>query len=491
MKAKSVNKISIKGNLILNLLRVFSTALASIFIMPYINRTLGAGYVGKIEYVYVILFYFILFSGLGIPTYGIREVSKCREDEKKLYNLVLELLIILFITTIISYIILFGIIIHIPFFSSYKNLIFIMSGMILLNNISAEWYFQGVENQKFITVRNLIVKLIVFCLIFLLIKKESDYELYAFLLVVLWFGANIIGFIFIINKLFYHTFSFKELNIKRHYKPILTVFLTTVSVSVYLELPKFFIGSIAGDKYVGYYLTANSLVRSVIVVISVLGSVMLPRLSYLFLNDKVKYEVYLNKTFGFMMLLAIPCSVYFFIFSDNIILLMGGRQFLEASITIKILSPLCILVSFAYFFGLLVLYPQGKEKIYTKATVISAIFSIVFYILVIKYFKHNGAAAVVVISELFAVIYMGYYIRKYKIAENYFQKDSMKIIFVNIFMLVVFYFLNKFWGSSELSSWITLSILFGLAFGTLLFLVKEKNTLEIYHLVLNKLSFKK
>jgi O-antigen/teichoic acid export membrane protein len=74
--------------------------------MPYINRTLGAGYVGKVEYVYVILFYFILFSGLGIPTYGIREVSKCREDEKKLCNLVLELLMILFITTIISYLIL-------------------------------------------------------------------------------------------------------------------------------------------------------------------------------------------------------------------------------------------------------------------------------------------------------------------------------------------------------------------------------------------------
>lgn len=490
MKAKSVNKISIKGNLILNLLRVFSTALASIFMMPYINRTLGAGYVGKVEYVYVILFYFILFSGLGIPTYGIREVSKCREDEKKLCNLVLELLLILFITTVVSYLILFGVIINIPFFSSYRNLIFIMSGMILLNNISAEWYFQGIENQKFITVRNVIVKFIVFGLIFLLIKQESDYELYAFLLVVLWFGANIIGFAVIVNKLRHHTFSFKELNLKRHLRPVLTVFMITVSVSIYLEMPKFFIGSIAGDKYVGYYLTANSLVRSVITIISVLGSVMLPRLSFLFLNDKTKYEVYLKKTFGFMMLFAIPCSVYFFIFSDNIILLMGGEQFLEASTTIKILSPLCIIVSFAYFFGLLILYPQGMEKIYTRATVISALLSMFFYFLMIKYFQHNGAATVVVVSEFFTVIYMGYYIYKNKIAENYFQKDFLKIIYINIFILVVFYFLNKFLDSQDFLSWAIFSVVFCLVFFGLLFITKEKNTLEIYQLVLHKIGFK-
>jgi O-antigen/teichoic acid export membrane protein len=401
-------------------------------------------------------------------------VSKCREDEKKLCNLVLELLMILFITTIISYLILFGVIINIPFFSSYRSLIFIMSGMILLNNISAEWYFQGIENQKFITVRNVIVKFIVFGLIFLLVKQKSDYELYAFLLVVLWFGANIIGFAVIVNKLRHHTFSFKELNLKRHLRPVLAVFMITVSVSIYLEMPKFFIGSIVGDKYVGYYLAANSLVRSVITVISVLGSVMLPRLSFLFLNDKMKYEVYVKKTFGFMMLFAIPCSVYFFIFSDNIILLMGGKQFLEASTTIKILSPLCIIVSLAYFFGLLILYPRGMEKIYTRATVISAILSMFLYFIMIKYFQHNGAATVVVISELFVVIYMGYYIHKNKISENYFQNDFIKIIFVNIFMLIAFYYLNKFWGSLEFSSWITFSILFCLAFGTLLFIVKEK-----------------
>ncbi|WP_367269838.1 flippase [uncultured Chryseobacterium sp.] len=487
MQVKNINKISIKGNLILNFLRVFSTAFITVFTMPYINRILGAGYVGKVEYVYIILYYFILFSSLGIPLYGIREVSKCREDDKKLNSLVVELMAILFVTTIISYLILFGFIIFIPFFEPYKNLIFIMSGMVFLNNIGAEWYFQGIENQKFITVRNIAVKLIVFALFFILIKEQKDYKIYAFLVVMLWSGANIIGFIYIINRILQYKVSFKDLDIKRHYKPVVTIFVTTVSTSIYLQLANFFIGSISGDKYVAYYLTANSLVRSVIIFISVVGSVMLPRLSYLFINDKEKYKMFIGKTFSLMMLVAVPCTVYFFIFSDNIILLMGGEKFLEASITLKILSPLCIIVGFAYFFGLLILYPQGKEKVYTLATVVSALFSIIGYLFVIRYYQHNGAAAVVVLSELMAALYMGYYISKHKIVENYFEKNFIRVIFINIFLFILFFFLKNTVVLLEFYSWVIVSVVFCFLYGALLLIFKEKNTLDIYSNILNRI----
>ncbi|WP_426279031.1 flippase [Chryseobacterium sp. S-02] len=483
-------KISIKTNFLLNLARVLSTALITIFTMPYINRVLGAEYVGKIEYVFIIIYYFILFSALGIPIYGIREVSKCRDDPKKLYMLVLELMIILLITTIISYLIIFGVLIYIPFFIPYKTLIFILCGMIFLNSIGAEWYFQGLENQKFITIRNLIIKIIVFILLFLLIKKQSDYEKYAFLLVVLWYGANIVGFIFVGKKIYYnrHLISLKEVNLKRHYKPVLTVFITTVSLSIYLQLANFFIGTIAGDKYVGYYTTANALIRNVITFISVIGSVMLPRLSYLYVNDKIKYDEYLKKTFHFMMIMAVPCTVYFFIFSQNIILLMGGKQFLEATLTMKILSPLCVVVSFAYFFGLLVLYPQGLERIYTKATVVSAFFSIIAYFFVIKKFQHNGAAIIVVVSEFLSIFYMAYYIVKNKIIVNYLDVDFMKILFINIFIGIIIYILNDFLIPQNLVTWAILTAAFGLLYGILLIILKEKNTLEIYYQICDKLN---
>lgn len=481
MQPKEGKLVSIKLNFILNALRVFSTALITLFTMPYINRILQAENVGKVEYVYTIINYFVLFSSIGIPMYGIREVSKVRNDSKKLYTLVLELLVILSITTVICYLVIFGIVIHLGFLSSYRNLIMIMSFLVILNNIGAEWYFQGIENQKFITIRNVLVRFTVFGLIFILIKKSSDYEKYAILFVIMLFGANIINFILIVNKIISNKIKIKNLNLRRHIKPVFAIFVATISVNIYLQLDNFLIGIISGDRYVAYYTLANKLIRFVITFITIIGSVMLPRLSYLHLNDRVQYNELLKKGFSLMMLLAIPSTVYFFIFSQEIIMFMGGKEFMVANLTMKILSPLCVIVSFAYFFGFLILYPQGKEKIYTFATIASALLSVLLNYFAIKTFQQNGAAVVALLAECLAICIMFYFIRKENNFSEFFDKNFFKIIYVNLMVMVIVMTGKYFstFGSSNLE-WIILSLVFVLIYGIILLVLKEKNTNELF-----------
>ena len=175
MHVQKAVRPSIKTNFILNFLRVFSAAIVGMLTMPYINRVLGAEYLGKVEYVNTIINYFVLFSALGIPMYGIREVSKVRDDKEKLFKLVSELYTIPFLTTIISYLFIF-VLVNLSAFSDYRDLIIIMSSMVFLSNIGAEWYFQGIENQKFITIRYIIVRFIIFFLVFLWIKKSGRFK---------------------------------------------------------------------------------------------------------------------------------------------------------------------------------------------------------------------------------------------------------------------------------------------------------------------------
>jgi O-antigen/teichoic acid export membrane protein len=489
MQSKEGKLVSIKLNFILHALRVFSTALITLFTMPYINRILEAENVGKIEYIYTIINYFVLFSSIGIPMYGIREVSKVRNNPQKLYTLVSELLVILSVTTVISYLLIFGIVIHLGFLSSYKNLILIMSSLVILNNIGAEWYFQGIENQKFITIRTVLVRFTVFAFIFILIKEQSDYEKYAILFVIMLFGANIINFFLIIVKIISHKIQLKNLNLRRHLKPVLAIFVATVSVNIYLQLDNFLIGIISGDKYVAYYTLANKLIRFVITFITIIGSVMLPRLSYLHLHDRKQYSSLLKKGFSLMMLLAIPSSIYFFIFSGEIILFMGGEEFMVADITMKILSPLCIIVSFAYFFGFLILYPQGKEKIYTLATIISALLSIFLNYFAISSFQQNGAAVVAILAEGLAICIMYYFIQKESDFSEFFDRNFFKIISVNIivmcFVMAGKYFIT--FGNKNIE-WISLSLIFVLMYAIVLMLFKEKNTREILNIAVSKLT---
>lgn len=489
---KKGNKlVSIKLNFVLNALRVFSTALITIFTMPYLNRVLGAESIGKVEYIYTIINYFVLFSSLGIPMYGIREVSKVRSEPSKLYTLVLELLMILFVTTIISYLLIFGIIIRLDFLSSYKNLIYIMSFMVVLNNVGAEWYFQGIENQKFITIRNVLVRFTIFGLIFILVKNSSDYDIYAVLFIIMLFGANIINFVLIIQKIIANKIKFADTNFRRHLKPIFAIFAATVSVNIYLQLDNFLIGSISGDRYVAYYTLANKLIRYIISFITIIGAVVLPRLSYLYLNDKNEYEKLLKKSFDIMMLLAIPCSIYLFLFASDIIIFMGGKEFTVAILTMKILSPLCIIVSFAYFFGFLILYPQNKEKIYTIATIISAIVSILLNYFAITYFQHNGAAVVALLAEALAIIIMFFYIKKDNNLYVFLDSNFGKILICNIFVLLITLVLGHFIKFNKaIFCWMFLSLIFFSSYVLFLFFAKEKITIDILTQVKNKNFYK-
>lgn len=491
MKSGEGKLVSIKLNFVLHALRVFSTALITLFTMPYLNRVLEAENVGKVEYAYTIINYFVLFSSIGIPMYGIREVSKARNDSKKLYTLVSELMVILSVTTIASYILIFGIIIHLDFLSSYKNLLYIMSFLVILNNIGADWYFQGIENQKFITIRNVVVRSLIFGLLFILVKKKSDYEVYALLFVLMLFGANVINFIVILKRIISNKIKFQDLNLKKHLKPVFAIFVATISVNIYLQLDNFLIGSISGDRYVAYYGIANKLIRFVITFITIIGSVMLPRLSYLYHNDKVQYAALLKKGFHIMMLLAIPSTVYFLIFSKEIILFMGGKEFIVADLTMKILSPLCIIVSFAYFFGFLILYPQGKEKIYTFATIVSALLSVLLNYFAIKNFQQNGAAAVAILVESVAICIMFYYIRKENDFSEFFDKNFFNVVFVNGIVMVVVLAGKYLLENDSYFEWIAMSLLFVLTYATILVLIKEKNTLEILDQVKLKLGYRK
>ena len=93
---------SLKHNFTMYFIRTFFNLGFVIIIFPLVARKLGAENLGKVQYVEAVIAYFILFINLGIDTYGKREVALYRNDKEKLSKIVLDLLTILFITTILG-----------------------------------------------------------------------------------------------------------------------------------------------------------------------------------------------------------------------------------------------------------------------------------------------------------------------------------------------------------------------------------------------------
>ena len=473
----------LKSNFVYQSLRVISTACIGLIMMPYVNRTLGVQYLGKVEYANTLISYFLMFSALGIPLYGIREVAKLKGDKAQRSKLTFELLIILFFTSVLSYTILWATLFYWEGLQDYKSLIILLSSSILLTNMGAEWYFQGMENQRFITIRFLIIRCITLVLLFLLVRSSADYYWYALLLVLNSCGANLVNFVYLYRSLDrsqLKTIGYRDLT--KHWRPIFTIFVATISINIYLQLDILLLGTLVGDHYVGLYVAANRLLRFVITFITTIGVVLLPRLSSLYQNDKQNYEIYLKKGFDSILLLSVPSTIFIFIFAHEIIYYMAGADFQEAVITLKILSPLCIVVGMAYFFGYLFLYVQGKEKIYTHSVLVSAVVSIIANSFMIKNYYHNGAAIVAVMAEVLAVVQMLIAIKL--------QRNTRRLIDVNVYKLLManaVIFIGGYFGIQHMPFYILL-ILMLLAYSLLLWILKENTTRWIVYTIKMKIK---
>lgn len=425
----------LKVNYILNITRIILTTLTGLITFPYVNKTLGVIAVGRYEYANSIITYFLLFSSLGIPMYGIRQIARVRDDIIKRTKVVVELLLILLITTIISYGLFFILLRYSSNLSSYKEILLIISPIIFLNNAGLEWFFQGIEDQLYITVRFILIKIISLVLLFLFVKSEADLTIYTFIMTFSITGSNIFNFIYIKKFIKLSIIKFSELNIKSHLKGILTIFLAAISSSIYIQMDKTLLGYLAGDKYVGLYATSNKLINFAILFITTLGSIMLPRLSYLYESKQIEmYNHYLKKTLRYILFFSIPISITIYINSNLIINIMAGPEFYGSITPMKILSPLVIIIGLAYFLAFMVLYPQGKEKLYTIVVFISAIVSITLNLIFIPKYYQLAAAWVNLIVELLGVILMVFMTRKELNKIHFFSLNNASYFIGGILM---------------------------------------------------------
>lgn len=481
MKVKSV-----KLNFILNTTRIFLGAFFILVTTPYITRVLGAENLGKVDYVNSIIQYFILFTALGIPNYGIREIAKTRDNVFDRTKTVIELGIILIITTIIGYVVLFFLLNNVSGFKELKTLILIMSTWILFNNIGFEWFYQGIENQVYITIRFIIIRLIVLILMFLFVKNSKDYIIYGIILVLMNSGSNVLNLINIKKYLSFKNITLKKLDLKKHIKPVLIIFAASLSVSIYLQLDVVMLGNV-NDKIVAYYTVPNKLIRLVLVVITALGTVLVPRITNCLKNNDIEnYKKYVNYSIKYILMISIPSVVGIFLLADNIILIMAGEKFIESILTMRILVFILFIVGIAYFLGFQLLYPHGLEKYYTYSVTIAAVINFIFnYIMIPKYYQ-NGAAIGTIIAELTGVILMLYFTRNYLKEIEFYNLKNLKYFISSIIMGLIILFIKSLKLGNIFT--IIISIFLGsVIYFIVLFLLKEDIVIQGLKLLINKI----
>ena len=408
-----------------------------LIIGPYVTHLLNVDLYGSFNRVISELNVFIVIGSFGVYNYGIKEISKIRNDKAKVNDMFTNLFVISLITNLIVCIIY----LFYAFFTSsgIVLIIYLTSSVQFLANIFyMEFVNEALENYKFITEKTLIVRIIYLLCIFLFVKNENDIILYSIIYSGVVFVNNIISYLYIKKHI---KFNFKNLNLKRYLKPLLMIFLIGSVEILYFQLDKVMLGKLVSDVSV----SIPYMIMSMIITIpTAVVSVSIPRLSNILAEKgKKEYEDKLSSVFSYFMILILPVCFGVFALSDEIIYLYAGQKYLESAALLKVFSITRIFIGFEAFMTLLIIYINNKEKnllqIFSLVGFLNLIVNIVLF--KINLFNPLNAALSTGILYVLLVCLEFWYIRKkVNVDVKIFKKNNFLYLLLSLSFVLVSYF---------------------------------------------------
>ncbi len=473
---------SVKYNFIMNSILKMSSFIFPLITFPYVTRVLGAKGIGQVNFASAFVGYFSMAAMLGIPTYGIRVCAQCRDNREKLSRTVQELLIISSITTVIAYIVMAILVFEIPTLQGRTAIIYLSSTMILLTTIGMEWFYQAVEEYGYITYRNLAFKVLSVILMFLFIHQREDYILYAGVNVVGTVGSNILNFIrirkYIICK------PVRPYDFRRHLKPIMVFFMFSVATTIYTSLDTVMLGFMTNDVQTGYYAAATKMKNLLVSLVTALGTVLLPRASYYIENDmKEEFRRIIKKAFQFVIVSALPLTVFCMFEAKDTIGFLAGSGFLKATPAMIIITPTIFFIGLSNITGMQILIPLGLETCTVLSTVAGAIVDLILNVIFIPKIGAAGAALGTAVAEavvlLVQILQMKMKNKLHYVKVNW--KDAGKVVLALIFASAGLIAIKMLVGAHGyfLNLLISACIFFGI-YGILLLITKEELIVQIF-----------
>lgn len=393
----------ITTNFIYNVALTLSTYLINLVLFPYVSRVLGVDMVGKVGFVNDTINYFSIFALMGIATVGVREIAACGEDREKRSRVFSSLMVILAIMTIFVTVVYLGSIFVLNRFQADRTLFVAGTGTLLFTSLLIEWFYQGLENFRYITVRSVAVKLLYAAAVFLTVRKPEDYVLYFILTV----GSIVLNAL--INLGYsrrFATFSFRNLDIRTYLKPVFSLGLYKVMISMFTTFNVIYLGFVASETEVGYYYTSKKLFFLVLGLFTAFASVMLPRMSSILAeNRKEEFNRKIEQSFDIVLAFSVPVIIFFVIMAPQIIMLMSGPGYEGAVLPMRILSPVLLVTAMAQIWTMQILIPMRLDRVILVTSGIGAILGILVNILLVGRLGAVGSALVLLISETIGNLY--------------------------------------------------------------------------------------
>lgn len=404
---------------------------------PYVSRILLADGIGIIQFYQSIINYIALLTTIGIPFYAVREIARVRDDSIKCSVITIEILLLHILLTIVGYLIVFILICSVSRVQVNPALFLLLSCHLILSAIGAYWFYQGIEDFKYIAIRALIVRVLSLIALFVFVKEREDILIYAAIIVLAEAGNNIYNFVRLHKFIKLPSGFLSVFHPFRHLKPALKIFVLNLVISIYVNLDTVMLGFMKNDAIVGYYAASSRITKSILSIVQSLGGVLLPRLSnYAETQQLGSLQQLSKKSLGFILAFSLPLTVLVIFMATPLIHLFCGSNFDPAILTIQIMAPIILFIAVSNLAGPQILYAIGKENLVIRATLFGAFVNVLLNISLIPHFNQLGAGLATVVAEFVVMLLMIKFVNKY-ILLNCFSSENKNYYYATIILAVL------------------------------------------------------
>lgn len=454
---------------------------------PYLSRVLGPDGIGLYSYTTSIVSYFILLASMGVSDYAQREIAYHQNDryiQSRTFFEVLGIRNVLVVISLVSYYL------FLTQVESDHTIYWIQAINIIAVLFDITWFFQGLEEFGKIVARNFLVRIVNIVAIFVFIHNPSDLNLYIFL----------IGFMNVVSglsiwlylpKYLVHV-ERKDIRPFRNFLIIIQLFLPQIAIQIYTVLDKTMIGVItASPAQNGYYEQAEKIVKMTLMVVTSLGTVMIPRIASSYANgDIAMIRHYIMRSYRFVWLVALPMMFGLIGIIDQVIPWFFGPGYGPVGILVKVFSGLLLAIGINNVTGVQFLIPINKQNIFTLTVLIGAVLNFVLNLVLIPIFMSLGAAIASVTAETVIALVQFHFVKEYFSLIDVLS-ISIKYFLCSLIMFFVLEIVQFLMGyPSSILSTMSLVLIGCIIYGILLFIWKDSFFLETMEKILGKVRAK-
>ena len=246
---------------------------------PFLFRILGVERYGLVTFGYALMQYFVMFTDFGFNLSATKYISQHRQDAQAINTFLNSAMIGRFILWVISFTILVLLISTFENFRSESMLYMLYFGIIIGNVMFPMWFFQGMENMKYITIFNIVAKSLSFIPFFIFIRGPEDYLFVPICYSVGFILAGLVSIFIVYYKMGMRWYIPSILHIKNALKDSSTYFLSRASTSLFTTSNSFILGLVCGNTAVGYYSAAEKLYQAYNQLLSPFTGVLFPHIA--------------------------------------------------------------------------------------------------------------------------------------------------------------------------------------------------------------------